>query len=147
MEVRLLPAGLIREELNQYQLPLNPHQNLSQKAMSGCLVRLHHLRSKLLMIRQSKNDEQRKQNAGGMASSGSSSKGKLHIILEKMISPVLLWLGLDWGQALFVLYGIAVTQLSEEEYTDPARHWKSAVSAVHTALYPVGLAIICQEHR
>ena len=52
------------------------------------MVRLHHLRSKLRMIRESKNSERRKQNEGVMALSGSSSKDKLHIILEKVIPPV-----------------------------------------------------------
>jgi len=74
MDGRLLPAGLIGEELNQYQLPLNPLKNLSQKAMSGCLGRLHHLRSKLLMIRKSKNSERRKQNEEQKATNGSSNR-------------------------------------------------------------------------
>ena len=81
-------SGLIREELNDYEQPLNPLQNPSRMATGGCSERLHRQTSKLLMTKQSKNDERRKHNADAMASSGSLSRDKLHIILEKVSLPV-----------------------------------------------------------
>jgi hypothetical protein len=72
MDGRLMLVGLIREELDDSEPPLNPPQKTSPKAMSGCLVRKHHQRSRKRMTKQSKNNERRRQNAGEKAMSGSS---------------------------------------------------------------------------
>jgi len=90
MEVRLEAAGLIRKELDDYELPLNPLQNPSQRAIGGCLVRLHHLRSKLLMIKQSKNGERRKQNAEQRDTSGFSKGENERITSTKLCGYILI---------------------------------------------------------
>jgi hypothetical protein len=71
MVVSLAAAGLIREELDDSELPLYPLKIRSRMVITGSLVRKHHQRSSKLITRESKNGERRKQNAEQKATNGS----------------------------------------------------------------------------